>query len=350
MSRDLSGGNPDPDLLPDFSLLMKNAGNTKRGYEDPPDDPELLRVLTRQYEGDKLPIGEVWLASGTFDAIATIMRKTIAQGAVIGVEDPCFMTTLGFARQAGYGTYPMPVDEEGVTPDGLRAALSAGVKAVILTPRAHNPMGGSWSDPRRAALQEVINAHPDVLLIEDDHYAVLSRYPAVTLVEPERPMWAIIRSVSKYIGPDLRLAAVNSSRDLSRACLSFNAFTSRWVSSILQSAVLNVLTAPTYEKLVAAAATAYNRRRQMMLDALEAQGIAAFGRDGLNVWIPVADEQATMRWLLESGWTVRAGSIFRVSSSPAIRVTISGIDKEIAEDFARSLAAVRRYDLAERGA
>jgi DNA-binding transcriptional MocR family regulator len=163
-------------------------------------------------------------------------------------------------------------------------------------------------------------------------------------------MWAMIRSVSKYIGPDLRLASVNSSRDLARASLSLNAFTSRWVSTILQSAVLNVLTAPIYPKLVRSAATAYDQRRNAVLNALAAQGIPAFGEDGMNVWIPVEDEQATTRWLLESGWTVRAGSIFRLSARPGIRITISRMDVDVAQEFARNLAAVRKYDLVERGA
>ncbi|MFG1429282.1 aminotransferase class I/II-fold pyridoxal phosphate-dependent enzyme [Roseixanthobacter glucoisosaccharinicivorans] len=348
--RDLAGGNPDPALLPDMSSVVRSLGWHQRSYEDPPDDPELLRLLGQQFALDELPMGELWLASGTFDAIGTILRKLLAVGDAVGVEDPCFMTTLGLMRQGGYVPLAMPVDDEGVTPEGLRHALAAGAKAVILTPRAHNPLGGSWSLARFAALREEIRAYPDVLVIEDDHFAVLSRFPPMTLVEPGRPLWAIIRSVSKYIGPDLRLAVVNSSHELSRASLALNAFTSRWVSSILQKSVLAVLTAPGYRQLVASAAGAYERRREDVITALAGRGIKAHGRDGMNVWIPVADEQMVARRLLDAGWTVRTGSVFRLAAPSAIRITTSVIPKPLAEEFARTLDSILREDVVERGA
>jgi DNA-binding transcriptional MocR family regulator len=348
--RDLAGGNPDPALLPDMTSVLRSVGWHQRSYEDPPDDPELIRLLGQQFALDDLPVGDLWLASGTFDAIGTILRKLLAVGDGVGVEDPCFMTTLGLMRQAGYVPLSMPVDDEGVTPEGLRLALEAGAKAVVLTPRAHNPVGGSWSLARLAALREVLRAYPDVLLIEDDHFAVLSRFPAMTLVEAERPSWAIIRSVSKYIGPDLRLAVVNSSHELSRASLSLSAFTTRWVSSILQKSVLAVLTAPGYRQLVASAAAAYAQRREDVLAALAGRGIKAFGRDGMNVWIPIEDEQMVARRLLEAGWTVRIGSVFRLAAPPAVRITTSVIPKPLAEEFARTLHLILRDEGVERGA
>lgn len=348
--RDLAGGNPDPALLPDMTSVLRGIGWHQRSYEDPPDDPELLHLLGQQFALDDLPMGQLWLASGTFDAIGTILRKLLAVGDAVGVEDPCFMTTLGLLRQAGYVPLAMPVDDEGVTPEGLRRALAAGAKAVILTPRAHNPVGGSWSVARLAALREVMKAYPDVLLIEDDHFAVLSRFPPMTLVEPGRRLWAIIRSVSKYIGPDLRLAVVNSSNELSRASLSLSAFTSRWVSSILQRSVLAVLTAPGYRQLVASAAAAYERRREDVIGALAARGIKAHGRDGMNVWIPVDEEQTAARRLLDAGWTVRTGSVFRLAAPPAIRITTSVIPQPLAEEFARTLDLILREDVVERGA
>ncbi|MEP9355515.1 aminotransferase class I/II-fold pyridoxal phosphate-dependent enzyme [Xanthobacter sp. KR7-65] len=348
--RDLAGGNPDPALLPDMTAVLRSVGWHQRLYEDPPDDPELLRLLGHQFALDELPRGQLWLASGTFDAVGTILHKLLAVGDAVGVEDPCFMTTLGLMRQVGYVPLAMPVDDEGVTPQGLRRALEKGAKAVIVTPRAHNPVGGSWSLARRSALQEVMRDYPDVLLIEDDHFAVLSRFPPMTLVEPGRPLWAIVRSVSKYIGPDLRLAVVNSSHELTRASLTLSAFTSRWVSSILQKSVLSVIAAPGYRQLVATAAATYDRRREDVIAALAGRGIKAHGQDGINVWIPVDDEQTVARRLLDAGWTVRTGSLFRVAAPPAIRITISAMTKPLAEEFARTLEAILREEVVERGA
>lgn len=349
-SRDLSGGNPDPALLPDLNAVLKTLAWQPRAYEDAPDDPELMALFSAAFARDGLPLGDLWLASGTFDAVGLILRKMVPPGAAIGVEDPCFMTTLGFARQAGYPVLPMAVDEDGVTPEGLAVALEAGARAVILTPRAQNPLGGFWSPARRAALGEVLRGHPDVLVLEDDHFASLSVAPAMTLVDEARPHWAIIRSVSKVAGPDLRLAVVNSSRAVSRACLPLAAFSARWVSSILQDCVKAVLTAPGHDRRVADARATYARRREAARAALAAEGIGALGRDGMNLWIPVPDEATAVRRLAEAGWTVRPGAAFRLAAPPALRITVGALDEADRVAFARALAAVLRDEVVERGA
>ena len=349
-SRDLSGGNPDPALLPDLNGVLRTLAWQPRAYEDAPDDPELIALFAAAFARDGLPVGDLWLASGTFDAAGLILRKMLPPGAALGVEDPCFMTTLGFARQAGYPVLPMAVDEEGVTPEGLASALEAGARAVMVTPRAQNPTGGFWSAARREALSEVLRGYPDVLLLEDDHFAPLSVAPARTLVEAGRPHWAILRSVSKVAGPDLRLAVVNSSREVSRASLPLSAVSARWVSSILQGCVKAVLSAPDQERQVAHARATYARRREAARAALAAEGIAAMGRDGLNLWIPVADEPMVVRRLSEAGWTVRPGAACRLAAPPALRITVSALEEAEAKAFARALAAIVRDEVVERGA
>jgi len=62
--------------------------------------------------------------------------------------------------------------------------------------------------------------------------------------------------------------------------------------------------------------------RAALLHALARRGIAAHGRSGLNVWVPVPDEERVARLLAEAGWAVRPGARYRQRSAPAIRVTI----------------------------
>jgi DNA-binding transcriptional MocR family regulator len=347
---DIGGGNPDNLLLPDVKTILARMAWQQRGYEDPPDDVALIDFVGRQFEKDRMPLGELWLANGTFDAVASILRSVLADGDTVAVEDPCFMTTLGLLKELRHKPVPMLVDEQGVLPKALDAALQSGAKAVILTPRAQNPFGGSWTAKRRDELAAVIRRYKDVLLIEDDHFAALSPFAPVTLASDDRPNWAIIRSVSKYIGPDLRLAFVNCSAGLGRGASSITAFTHRWVSSVLQKAVLATVTSSDYEAVVKRAASAYRERRNFVLKALRDVGIAAHGADGINVWIPVHDEQAVIRRLMEAGWIVRPGAIFRLQTPEAIRITTSVFTENEARELAELLSSLQRQGAVQRGA
>jgi DNA-binding transcriptional MocR family regulator len=347
---DIAGGNPDRRLLPDVKTILSRASWYQRGYEDPPDDQALINFASRQFVKDGIPVGELWLANGTFDAVALMLRAFVKAGDHVAVEDPCFMTTLGLLKELGYKPIPMKVDGEGVQPKALELALRSGAKAVILTPRAQNPFGGSWTAKRRDELASVMKHHKDVLLIEDDYFAPLSLAPPVTLANVNHPNWAVVRSVSKYIGPDMRLAFVNSSAGLGRGAPSITAFTYRWVSGMLQKAVLATVTSNDYEATLKKAANAYKERRNFFLKALKDVGIAAHGSDGINVWIPVKDEQAIVRRLMEARWIVRPGSIFRLESPEAIRVTTSSLTESESQELAGLLSSAQRQGAVQRGA
>jgi DNA-binding transcriptional MocR family regulator len=61
---------------------------------------------------------------------------------------------------------------------------------------------------------------------------------------------------------------------------------------------------------------------------------------GLNVWIPVVEEAATVAGLLQRGWAVVAGERWRLRTAPAIRVTTSTLRDEEVERLADDLAEV----------
>jgi DNA-binding transcriptional MocR family regulator len=86
------------------------------------------------------------------------------------------------------------------------------------------------------------------------------------------------------------------------------------------------------------AARTYSERREALVAALDARGIPAHGRSGLNVWVPVAHEDATVAALLPRGWGVLAGERFRLASPRAIRVTSAALEPADAERFAADLA------------
>ena len=162
--------------------------------------------------------------------------------------------------------------------------------------------------------------------------------------------WAVVRSVSKILGPDMRFAFVNSNAGLRRKAANLNAFSYRWVSGILQATVLAALTSPGFESLLQRASATYLERRQNFLKILVDAGFKAGGTEGLNVWIPVEDEQFMTRRLLEAHWLVRPGSIFRIDAPEGIRVTTSTMTEQTARSFVDTLAILRDEIRVDHGA
>jgi DNA-binding transcriptional MocR family regulator len=337
-ARDLAVGDPDPRLLPPLAGAVARIDLSPHLYADGHQLPALERQARRQLERDGIPADQTAVTSGALDAIERVLEAQLRPGDRVAVEDPAFSAVLDLCGALGLVPVPVALDDAGPLPDALEAALASGADAFVLTPRAQNPTGAAL-DPRRAReLRRVLRAHPDPLLIEDDHAGSVAGVPALMLCERRRRRWAVVRSVSKTLGPDLRLAYLTGDRETLARVEGRQRIGFRWVSHLLQRLVVELWSDPATRARVRQAERSYTRRRRALLDALAARGVEAHGRSGLNVWIPVPEEGAAVQALLESGWAVAAGERFRLESAPAIRVTIATLTPDEARALADDIA------------
>ncbi|MFJ4005284.1 aminotransferase class I/II-fold pyridoxal phosphate-dependent enzyme [Streptomyces sp. NPDC090023] len=341
-ARDLSTGNPDPALLPAlapaFAHAAAHADRTPGLYGDDPADPDLVRAARAALDADGVPAGPLTLTSGSLDAIERVLAAHLRPGDAVAVEDPGWGSVLDLIPALGLRPLPVGVDDEGPLPVALDAALRSGARALVVTARAQNPTGASVSASRARELRAVLREHPGTVLIEDDHGHGFVDLPAHPLAGATRH-WAFIRSVSKTYGPDLRLAVLagdDRTVDLVRGRQRLGA---GWVSHLLQRAVVRLW---ADDAVGPEAAAAYSARRQRLLDALAARGVAAHGRSGMNVWVPVPDETGAVARLLQSGWAVAPGARFRLGSPPAVRITVSPLAEADIAPLADAVAAAVR--------
>ncbi|WP_220359390.1 aminotransferase class I/II-fold pyridoxal phosphate-dependent enzyme [Alkalilimnicola ehrlichii] len=265
---DLAGGNPDPALLPDPLEALERRGYRPRLYGEPTIDPELEALARRCLGPNCRPDYAFTLAHGAVDAIERLLAAYLVATDKVAVEDPCFLGSINTLRAAGLEAIGVAVDAEGMQPDSLEAALAQGVQAVICTPRAHNPTGCSTSEARAGELRRILARYPHVLVIEDDHFALLAQTPFHSIVPPETVHWALVRSVSKVFGPDLRLAFVASDEETARRLGMRLAPGTTWVSHLLQTAVRALLESQTAMDRIRAAGRTYARRRGLLVTAL----------------------------------------------------------------------------------
>src|SRR4051812_7864576 len=193
--RDVSAGNPDVQLLPDVLKAFRGVDGAPRVYGAQSVAPELRDVASRALAGDGLDPSHLCVVNGALDGIERVLAVYVSGGDAVAVEDPGFPGVLDLVRPFGLIPIPVLVDERGMRPEGLAAALRAGARAVILTPRGQNPTGAALDAGRVRELRAVLDRSPDVLVIEDDHLGPVAGPPARTLTAG-RSRWAAVRSTS----------------------------------------------------------------------------------------------------------------------------------------------------------
>src|SRR5262249_37444221 len=115
-------------------------------------------------------------------------------------------------------------------------------------------------------------------------------------------------------------------------------------SHLLQDIVLALWSDPATEACLRRAAEAYTSRRDGLLRALATHRVAARGRSGLNVWIPVPEEAPVVAALAHEGWAGGAGERYGPRSGPAVRVTIAALAAAEVERVALVVARSLRPD------
>jgi len=328
--RDLSTGSPNPALLPIATVPQAHWGAGRRPvlYGEPATLPELAEHSRRVLTADCVPAEHLAVTSGALDGIERALTAHLRPGDRVAVEDPGWANLLDLLAALGLSAEPVRVDDDGPLVADITRALDRGVRALVLTNRAQNPTGAALSADRAGALRALL-AGNDVLVVEDDHCAGISGAPLHTLAG-STSHWAFVRSASKAYGPDLRVAVLAGDHRTVERVHGRLRLGPGWVSHLLQGLAVRLWSDDAATRLVDEAEQHYAGTRTGLRAALAERGVTAYGRSGLNVWIPVPDETVAITRLLSSGWAAAPGSRFRISTPAGIRITVADlVDDEI---------------------
>jgi DNA-binding transcriptional MocR family regulator len=339
-ARNLASGNPDPHLLPSLADALSGIDTSPRLYPREGKLAELVELARAQFTSDGIATRALAVVGGALDGIERVLQVHLQPGDSVAVEDPGFVRAYDLLRPLGLQLEPMGLDDDGPRPEEVEQALARGVRAVILTPRAQNPTGAALDERRAADLRALLDAREDVLVIEDDHAVGVAGVPSFTLSHPERANWATVRSVSKSLGPDLRLAVLAGDATTVARVEGRQLLGTGWVSHILQQLAVALWSDPTTKRWLEDAEEIYAARRLALLEALAARDIPTSGRSGLNVLVPVVEESSVVAALLERGWAVIGLDRWRFRSPAAIRITTATLLPDEAEELAADLADV----------
>jgi DNA-binding transcriptional MocR family regulator len=341
-ARDLSTGNPDPALLPIARIGVRRGKPVL--YGDPAMSAELAKYARTSLTDDGVPAEHVAVTSGALDGIERVLTAHLRPGDRVAVEDPGWANLLDLLAALGFSVEPMRVDDDGPLRSDVARVLRRGARALVLTTRAQNPTGAAVSAARYDELRPLLAEH-DVLLIEDDHCAGIAGAPLHSLAGTTRH-WAFVRSAAKAYGPDLRVALLAGDQRTVDRVQGRLRLGPGWISHLLQDLAVGLWRDRAAARTVHDAEISYTRNRSSLQAALADRGVVAHGKSGLNVWIPVPDETASITKLLNAGWAAAPGARFRIGTAPGMRITISELADDdiavLADGIAEAVLAVGR--------
>jgi len=358
-----ASGTPNPELLP-VAILRRAwlaaatelSASTLR-YAGPSPTKALANELLPRLHNDAIPasISDLVIGSSA-QQLMTLSAKLVATlfqatSLSIAVEEPGYPTIFDTYERLGHRLIGVRVDQQGLVPSALDEALSHGAKAVLVTPRAHNPTGVSWSAERLKTLAAVVANYPDVVIIEDDQFADATVARSGSLLSDTRLENRVIyiRSFSKAIAPDLRLAAAVVRPRLRAMLMEEKFYADGWSSTLAQNALAYTLADEELNPFLAASRQTYLDRRQHLTQAI-LQGVKgteikiAPSIDGPNLWVQlpervsataVTERAATARILIATGepFFINNGrdDALRINAGMIASNEVEAIGKRIAE-------------------
>ncbi|WP_397453193.1 aminotransferase class I/II-fold pyridoxal phosphate-dependent enzyme [Pseudomonas sp. NA-150] len=339
-------GNPDIAFLPseiDLREAMAKMNLDNHLYGEQRNHLAFVKWAAECFAADGLDSKQgVFVSAGALDLVErALIVAGLMPGDKVAVEDPGYMSLLALTRSMGFELVPLELDEQGVKPASLKNALDAGVKAVLVSSRAQNPTGITTSSARAKDLSMLVASTTEVLFIDDDHSSLLELAPYYPWHVNESGRWLTVRSLSKFLGPDYRLAVTTGDPMTVQRLERRQAVGMGWVSTFVQRLALQLLNSSSVQRKIAEGGTAYRERYEALLAALKKKQFNVMGCVGLNVWVPIANERAVAERLFDAGWLVRPGRDFCITEQSGIRVTSSRMTPQQSLAFIKALVAAR---------
>ncbi len=201
-------GRDDPSLLGRYAMSATYA--------------PLSREIARRYLQAGAPINhdEIIVTIGCTEALNLALRAVTQPGDTVAIETPAYFGILQTLQALNLKVLEIPTDpRDGICLDALRAALaSCPVKALLVTPTFHNPLGACMPDAKKAALHDLL-VEFDLPAIEDDVYGDLywgDRRPKPLKAWDHDGRVLLCSSFGKTLAPALRVGWCAPGRFLER--------------------------------------------------------------------------------------------------------------------------------------
>jgi 2-aminoadipate transaminase len=274
---------------------------------------------------------DILITSGSLQGLDLVNQVLVAPGDTVIVEQATYGGMLTRLSRCGARVVGVPVDQDGLDPVALEAALhelqSRGVKPkyIYTIPTVQNPTGTVMSEARRAQVLRLSHGF-GVSIFEDECYADLvwsgQRPPALRAMDSTGGV-VHIGSFSKTIAPALRLGYLIAGWPLLSRILAVKTDAG---SGALEQMVLAEYCQAHFEPHVQALRGTLRAKLDALAGALREQfgpqGQFDYPAGGIFLWLTLPDPVDTTRLAqaaLQAGIAVNPGAEWMTDASRGSR-------------------------------
>ena len=303
-------GIPAPECLPIEELadcaraVIESDGRTVLSY-GPVGGYAPLREWIAERHG--VEPSRILITNGSLQGFV-LLAQQLGRGRVL-VERPTYDRPLQILRRLGVDVVSLPMDDEGLDPDGLERELRGGKKTGFLytIPTFQNPSGRTLSLERRRRVVELAREH-DLIVLEDDPYGLVrfEGEPQPTLFElagGEQVVYS--SSFSKTVAPGVRVGYFVLPAELERELEATAVQTYITPALLGQATVFEFVRRGNFEPNLDRVRDLLRVRRDAMLQALERDFTdeARWNRPegGYFLWLELSAELDTAELLGRAG-------------------------------------------------
>ena len=319
---------------------------------------KIAAYLRMRYHVTYSPKDEVLVTVGASEGIDLALRALVCPGDEVLIPEPSYVSYAPCVTFAGGTAVPVVTraeDEFALTPDALRAALTPSTKALIL-PYPNNPTGGVMT---RAQLQELARVldGTGVIVISDEIYSELvyggHEHTAFASIEGMRERTITLNGFSKaFAMTGWRVGYACAPRELLSPMFKIHQFTMLCASIQGQVAADRALgrAFETGFEDVRTMVRSYDRRRRLMVSALNDMGLTCFEPRGAFYVFPsirgtgLTSEAFCTRLLEEKQVACVPGTAFGASGEGHVRCSYATSIEKLNEALSRIREFVASLD------
>lgn len=212
---------------------------------------------------------QIVVGNGAKQELCNALLATVNPGDEVVIPVPAWVSYVEMVKLAEGKPVLVyaGVDQDfKITPDQLEAAITERTRVVMFNSPS-NPTGSVYTKEELAGIAEVLERHPDILILADDiyeHINYVGGAPSISQFESLKDRMIVVNGVSKaYAMTGWRIGYLAAPLEIAKACSKLQGQYTSGVSSIAQKAAEAAYRGP--QECVEEMRQAFERRRDLIV-------------------------------------------------------------------------------------